>query len=117
MVARCSRNARTIVAQGALLIEAAAKRHASGRPGPNVVTGSHRRSFMHTTTGGAGEWSSLTGPTMVYSRRLELGFDGTDSLGRTFHQPPYPSLGPGVDDAVPQIARLAARVWGTGVAP
>lgn len=96
--------------QGALLIEAASKRHASGRPGPNVITGSHRRSFMHTTSGGGGVWSTLTGPTMIYSRALELG--------RPDHnQPPYPSLGPGVGDATPQIARLAVRVWGSGVAP
>lgn len=26
--------------------------------------------------------------TMVYARRLEYGFNGTDSLGRTYNQPP-----------------------------
>lgn len=37
--------------------------------------------------------------TMIYARRLEYGFTGTDSLGRAYNQPPR------------AFARLAAQKW------
>ena len=38
------------------------------------------------------------GSSMEYARRLELGFSGTDSRGRTYHQSPRPFLRPALDD-------------------
>lgn len=70
--------------------QAAVKRRASGRPGPNVITGKYRNSIKFRMVR-----SGLTPAAEVYTeapqaRRLELGFAGVDSLGRTFHQPPFP---------------------------
>lgn len=33
-----------------------------------------------------------------YARRVELGFIGTDSLGRHYHQPPFPYMRPARDN-------------------
>ena len=75
-----------IVTKGAHLVEAAAKQKASGRPGPNVVSGTLRRSIglVDVTRLGPGRWQSQTAPTVVYARRIELGFHGADSLGRVY---------------------------------
>jgi hypothetical protein len=72
-----------------------AKLNATGRPGPNVVTGRLRNSIVVLRQGreGAG-WSADVGPTVIYSRRIELGFTGADSLGRNYNQPPYPYFTP-----------------------
>ena len=82
------------VKQGAALIEAGAKARSSGRPGPNVRSGSHRRSIhVEGPTIGDGQVSAQIGPSMKYSRRLELGFmDMKDSLGRLYHQRPLPKM-------------------------
>lgn len=104
--------AREVVTKGGHMIERAAKGHANGRPGPNVVTGSHRRSIgVHNITKKGATWTSETGPTMVYSRRLELGYAQVDSLGRLYDQPPYPSLGPGLQDVQDDLGALARSVY------
>lgn len=117
MVAAADEAAKQFVTKGGHLIERNAKLHANGRPGPNVITGSHRRSF--TVAGiartGPGAWTSSTGPTMIYSRRLELGFDQADSLGRVYQTPAYPSLGPGVKDSQHDLALLARSTYGQAV--
>jgi hypothetical protein len=75
-------------------LQAAVKAHASGRPGPNVITGEYRDSIMLKIT------ESLTGvEAEVYSDapqafRLEYGFVGSDSLGRHYDQPPFPHFRP-----------------------
>jgi hypothetical protein len=74
-------------------------------PGPNVATGDYVRSWRVTyrDTGGryaAGEAvaSASVWTDAAQANRLEHGFWGlTDSLGRTFHQPPYPHIAPAVD--------------------
>lgn len=38
------------------------------------------------------------GTNVVYAKRIEFGFAGTDSLGRTFHQPAQPYLRPALDE-------------------
>lgn len=71
--------------------------NASGRPGPNAPTGNYRRSInrrvTRTPSGSTGE----VGTNMPQGRRLEFGFTGEDSLGRTYNQPPYPHFGPALD--------------------
>jgi hypothetical protein len=37
------------------------------------------------------------GTDRAQANRLERGFVGTDSIGRTYDQPPYPHHGPAVD--------------------
>lgn len=92
----------TFVAQGGALIEAAAKERAP------VKTGTLRRSIgVWSITGDAlGMWSSRTYPTTVYSRRIELGFHGNDSLGRHYSQSGQPYLTPGLDDAKSRLSPL-----------
>ena len=64
---------------------------------------------------GAGRWSSQTGPTLVYSRRIELGFTGTDSLGRQYAQPPFPYLRPGLEKSAGELRELYVRKWREGL--
>ncbi|MFD3516337.1 HK97 gp10 family phage protein [Streptomyces sp. NPDC058657] len=74
--------------------------NASGRPGPNVITGRYRSSWQltgHRIPYGA---VCTIGTRQPQGRRLEFGFwDMTDSLGRHFFQPPYPHVQP----ALPSI--------------
>jgi len=42
------------------------------------------------------------GESMEYARRIELGFVGEDSLGRTYNQSPYPIIWPTVQLAANQ---------------
>ncbi len=95
MDARVDLASRNTVRDGAQMIQRQAQQNASGRPGPRVVTGTLRRSIRVDGPRRVGTaWEARVGPTVVYSRRVELGFDGTDAIGRTYHQPPYPYFGP-----------------------
>ena len=81
----------------AMLLKTRVQAHASGRPGPNVVTGDYRRSWtMEAVPNG-----QMVGTNKPQARRLEWGFYGADSLGRVYHQPPYPHVGPAYDETVP----------------
>lgn len=99
---------RQAVVEGAALIERQAKINSSGRPGPNVKSGAHRRGIV--TTGpvpvGTSAWESRIYPTMVYSRALELGNPRWRS-GTT-----YPYMGPAMDWArAGVIAEVFSRNW------
>lgn len=69
--------------------------NASGRPGPNVISGDYRGSWKphpHRIPYGGTNTLATTEPQ---GRRLEFGYMGmTDSIGRTFHQPPFPHVQP-----------------------
>jgi hypothetical protein len=114
--------ARRIAVLDAALIESAAKRnfsgsHSIGEPHvggdqPNVVTGALRRSIksdpaMKT----AGGWSVKVGPTMIYGRRVELGYPGGG--GGRGHQKtrPFPYLGPSVHKVEAQMFAVALAEW------
>lgn len=82
--------------------------------GPGVVTGRLRNSIVVVSQGptGAFGYQVTVAPTVVYSRRLELGFNGTDSRGRRYNQPPYPFLGPAYHFIVPLVAtRFYEEAW------
>jgi hypothetical protein len=52
---------------------------------------------------GEGRWNyeiSMDSGQAPYARRIELGFHGVDSIGRSYNQPPYPYFYKGVDTAV-----------------
>jgi len=74
---------------------------ASGRPGPNVVTGDYRRSWQLEFKGSGASSKSTVGTNAPQGRRLEQGFYGMDSLGRVYSQPPFPHAGPAFDETVP----------------
>lgn len=40
-----------------------------------------------------------------YGRRVELGYRGTDSAGRSYEQDPEPYIGPVVDELVPHLIK------------
>jgi hypothetical protein len=100
--------ARAAVAEAAHLIERGAKQRAPAR------TGTLRRSI--TVFGpnrlGLGVYEAYVGPTAVYGRRIELGFVGSDRLGRNFDQSGQPYLKPAFDEAIagPVQAIFAARM-------
>lgn len=73
------------------------KRNASGRPGPNAPTGDYRRSWTRRKI----KNGYSIGTNRPQARRLEMGFYGTDSLGRVYNQAPYPHLDPAIDTVTP----------------
>jgi hypothetical protein len=81
---------------------------ASGRPGPNIVTGNLYGSILiDHNLGDTDGWGVATVYTDVpYSRRLELGFYGTDSLGRSYNQQPYPFFSRAVEGSVSEFIEV-----------
>jgi hypothetical protein len=72
--------------------------NASGRPGPNVISGAYRNSWQPAPLRAMPYGASCTiGTELPYGRRLEFGFTGTDSLGRNYNQPPFPHVEPAID--------------------
>lgn len=70
---------------------------ASGRPGPNVITGKYRNSWKTVTKPLPHGALCTIGTNAPQGRRLEFGFyDMTDSLGRHYFQPPFPHVGPAI---------------------
>ena len=67
---------------------------ASGRPGPRAITGDYRRSITLEMSTMGGDVAAIIGTVAPQARRLEYGYVGPDSLGRTFSQPPRPHWGP-----------------------
>ncbi len=83
---------------------------------PNIVTGRLRGSIRSTGVQRlAGGWTSAVGPTVVYGRRVELGFKGTDSIGRKYNQPAYPYFGPGVKEVRLRVAAISTRNWAAAI--
>lgn len=78
---------------------------------PNIVTGTLRRSIRNDGINrvGFGIYTTTVGPSTEYGRRVEMGFKGTDSAGRTFAQPAYPYFGPAVRNTRVAAAALAAK--------
>jgi hypothetical protein len=76
----------------------AVRAHASGRPGPNIITGKYWESIKYRT-----KTTPVGFVAEVYSNapqayRLEYGFVGTDSLGRHYNQPPFPHFRPALQE-------------------
>lgn len=109
---RVQRAVERVTEQQARVFETKVKARASGRPGPRAQTGDYRRSINAQFAGRSGgrvRWE--VGTNAVQGRRLEFGFWGLrDSLGRLFHQPPYPHFGPAADEmesALPAAVEVA----------
>ena len=74
------------------------------------------------------EWKVRVAPTMVYGRRVELGFTGMDSIGRDYtpHRlsngnmslggRPYPYLAPGFEKSKSAISATFAYRWAQALA-
>lgn len=91
--------ASSVVRHHGRLLQTRVRARASGRPGPNAPTGNYRRSIgFQIQTPGGGTVIGQVGTNMPQGRRLEMGFTGTDSLGRYYDQQPYPHFGPALDE-------------------
>jgi hypothetical protein len=95
------------------LLNTQIKARASGRPGPNAPTGDYRRSWVHTVTREGGTTTSTNGTNKPQGRRLEFGFTGVDSLGRSYDQPPYPHVGPAYDEVGPKFVDAVQKLMRT----
>lgn len=101
----------SVVQHYAMLLETAIKAHASGRPGPNAPTGDYRRSWTHEFSTSGMTVEAVVGTNKPQGRRLEYGFVGADSLGRIYNQPPFPHVGPAVEEIRPAfLAAVGAAV-------
>ncbi|MEW2267805.1 HK97 gp10 family phage protein [Streptomyces sp. NPDC047868] len=95
---------RTVQQQGRLL-KALIMERASGRPGPNVISGDYRSSWKPEPFAVPDGGGVDIGTTEPQGRRLEFGFyDMTDSLGRHFFQVPRPHVEPSVNELSPEYA-------------
>jgi hypothetical protein len=105
------------IARGAAEVEKTAKENAAGTPGPDVVTGTLRRGVGHTPVHRVGlvGWQSEVGPTVIYSRRIDLGFKGTDSLGRIYNQEAKPYFTPAWEKVVHKLPGIYAEEWSKGL--
>ncbi|WP_039942980.1 HK97 gp10 family phage protein [Streptomyces himastatinicus] len=107
------------VQQQARLARALIRERASGRPGPNIITGAYVASWQiepfAVPDGGGAE----VGTRKPQGRRLEFGFyDMTDSIGRHFFQVPRPHVEPAVNELSPEYEAAFAdaldRIFGGG---
>jgi hypothetical protein len=94
----------------ALLLATRIKINASGRPGPNVVTGDYRRSWKWQVRTAGGTVTALVHTDAPQANRLENGFVGRDSLGRLYHQAPLPHVGPAVEATRPVLLASMQKV-------
>ena len=66
--------------------------------GSPVDTGAYRGAWQMAVTG---PWAVQVSNAMPYGPRLEFGFHGTDSLGRSYSQGARPHVRPAVEAVVP----------------
>lgn len=80
-----------------------------GTDGPRLLTGHYNRSIAQRFTETRTRATAEVGTNAPQGRRLELGFHGTDALGRSYQQRPYPHFGPALDEIGPRFARALAE--------
>lgn len=85
---------RAITRHHAMLLRVRIQKNASGRPGPNAITGQYRASWDVNVAVAGGQVSAVVFTDAPQQRRLEYGFVGVDRLGRQYRQPPYPHIEP-----------------------
>lgn len=93
-----------------LLLTTRIQANASGRPGPNVVTGDYRRSWTTRFTQAGTVSESESGTNAPQARRLEYGFHGADSLGRVYDQAPLPHVGPAAGWVFPKFEEAMRKI-------
>jgi hypothetical protein len=77
---------------------------AEGEP-PHVLTGRLRLSIKHEVERRGRRILGRVGTNVIYGRRLELGFTGTDAAGRSVRQGPRPYLRPALVENEEAIIR------------
>jgi hypothetical protein len=82
---------------------------APGDP-PKVLTGRLKQSWGHDVIRRKASVVGRVGTDVVYDPRLELGFVGTDSLGRNYNQAPRPHVRPAFEETKRKAAKALVRV-------
>jgi hypothetical protein len=72
---------------------------------PHVLTGRLRQSIAWEVERTETAVIGRVGTNVVYARRLELGFVGTDAAGRNINQAPRPYLRPSLEENRTEILR------------
>ena len=90
--------------------EAAAKLERTAKQNAPVVTGTLRRGIKTNPIRPFGHgWQTEVGPTIIYSRRVELGFNGADSAGRIYAQRGHAYFTPAYERVVVEFAEIFQR--------
>lgn len=111
MAATASVKVPGIVRHFGQLYQTRVRAAASGRPGPRAITGDYRRSITLEMVTVEGRVAAVVGTNAPQGRRLEFGFVGVDSLGRSYNNPPLPHFGPPLEPIVNEMhAALLAMV-------
>lgn len=93
----------TAIKSGALIVQNDSKKRVPYK------TGTLRRSIhMETVEKSKRNVKVKVGTDVPYARRIEYGFTGEDSLGRTFNQPAQPYLRPSLDENTADIQKEIA---------
>lgn len=79
-----------------------------GPGGPRLLTGDYNRSINRRTTHTPTISTAEVGTDAPQAARLEFGFHGTDSLGRTYDQKAYEHFGPAMDTVGPKFEGAVA---------
>jgi hypothetical protein len=97
--ARVGPETNRTVQQQARLLRALIMENASGRPGPNVISGDYRGSWKREPFPVLDGGGADVGTNEPQGRRLEYGFMNMyDALGRFYRQPPFPHVEPAVSE-------------------
>lgn len=105
---RMSNGAERMVGVALTLAAVKVKNRARGRV--PKVTRTLERSIHPDNLRSTGEVVTIDiGTDVEYARRIELGFAGTDSLGRTYNQSAKPYLRPALLESESEIQNDAAR--------
>lgn len=90
-------------------------RRASGRPGPQRVTGDYVSRFRIVKERIFRGFRTSVVNDHPASARLELGYTGVDAAGRTYNQPPFPHWRPAREVMAPKFGpegrKRIARWW------
>lgn len=110
---RVSRGAEIATREGADLLKEAIRENMDGAlpPKPGGSDPARRSGTLYEAVKmrilagsiGAGRWNYeiyMDSNEAPYARRIELGFHGSDSLGRSYNQPAYPYFYKGVETAI-----------------
>lgn len=104
---------RAITRHHGMLLRVRIQQNASGRPGPNVITGKYRASWQVKVRMDGGRVTATVSTDAPQQRRLEYGFVGVDRLGRHYRQSPYPHIEPAFRQTQPGfLAALRNGVLG-----
>lgn len=100
---RLSKIGPPIVRENGRKLQEMVRDNASGRPGPEVITGAYRESIKYRPRRVSRGFAAEVYSDAPQAMRLEYGFVGVDSQGRNYSQPPFPHFRPALDEIEPDF--------------